>query len=196
MEIANNKLTDYIEVIDDVLPEDTNLKFYKFLQHEDHRFEKAKVQEAQGVPDRVKEDARNSSIWWPRQINCSMSECHWTSLLGDTSKKLYFNYCKKKSLQQNFNISEISFLKYERGGHYNTFHVDQGKINRSLSLVFWVNSNFEGGDFKFKNPANNVEINIEKKANRAIVFPSNFLFPHKVLPVKKGVRYSVVSWAQ
>jgi|TARA_R110000744_G_scaffold262488_1_gene377087 predicted 2-oxoglutarate/Fe(II)-dependent dioxygenase YbiX len=196
MEIVNNKLTDYIEVFDNVLPDETNLKFYKFLKYEDHRFEKAKVQEADGVPDQVRKDKRNSSLWWPRQINCSMSECHWTSLLGNASKKLYFNYLKKMSLPLDFNMSELSFLKYEEGGHYNTFHVDQGKVNRSLSLVFWVNSNFEGGDFKFKNPSNDVEIEIEKKANRAIVFPSNFLFPHKVLPVEKGVRYSVVSWAQ
>ena len=117
-------------------------------------------------------------------------------MVAETNKLFNFNYLKKMSLPLDFNMSELSFLKYEEGGHYNTFHVDQGKVNRSLSLVFWVNSNFEGGDFKFKNPSNDVEIEIEKKANRAIVFPSNFLFPHKVLPVEKGVRYSVVSWAQ
>ena len=63
MEIVNNKLTDYIEVFDNVLPDETNLKFYKFLKYEDHRFEKAKVQEADGVPDQVREDKRNSSLW-------------------------------------------------------------------------------------------------------------------------------------
>jgi len=196
MEIVNNKLTDYIQVFDEVLPEEINIKFYKFLKHEDHRFEKARVQSVEGKPDKVKEDKRNSSIWWPRQINCSMSECHWTSFFGNACKKLYSNYLEKMSSTHIVNMTELSFLKYEEGNHYNVFHVDQGKCNRSLSIVFWVNSDFEGGDFKFKNPSNDVEIVIEKKANRAIIFPSNFLFPHKVLPVEKGVRYSVVSWAR
>ena len=31
--------------------------------------------------------------------------------------------------------------------------------------------------------------------NRLIIWPSNFLFPHSVLPVTKGLRYSVVAWA-
>ena len=28
-----------------------------------------------------------------------------------------------------------------------------------------------------------------------LIFPSNFLYPHRVDPVTKGVRYSYVSWA-
>ena len=27
-----------------------------------------------------------------------------------------------------------------------------------------------------------------------IVFPSNFMYPHKVEPVTKGTRYSYISW--
>lgn len=39
------------------------------------------------------------------------------------------------------------------------------------------------------------EYKIEVKPNRMIVWPSNFMFPHRVAPVTKGVRFSVVSWA-
>jgi predicted 2-oxoglutarate/Fe(II)-dependent dioxygenase YbiX len=27
-----------------------------------------------------------------------------------------------------------------------------------------------------------------------LIWPSNFLYPHKVNPVKKGIRYSMVCW--
>jgi predicted 2-oxoglutarate/Fe(II)-dependent dioxygenase YbiX len=35
---------------------------------------------------------------------------------------------------------------------------------------------------------------IELKAGSIMIFPSNFLYPHKVVEVTKGVRYSYVSW--
>ena len=35
-----------------------------------------------------------------------------------------------------------------------------------------------------------------KKLNQGdvLIFPSNFLYPHKVNSIKKGTRYSFVSW--
>jgi predicted 2-oxoglutarate/Fe(II)-dependent dioxygenase YbiX len=35
---------------------------------------------------------------------------------------------------------------------------------------------------------------IEFKTGDLIIFPSIFLYPHKVLPVTKGTRYSYISW--
>jgi len=32
------------------------------------------------------------------------------------------------------------------------------------------------------------------KIGEMIIFPSNFLFPHEIKPIKKGTRYSFVSW--
>ena len=32
------------------------------------------------------------------------------------------------------------------------------------------------------------------KAGEVIIFPSNFLYPHKVNPVSKGTRYTFISW--
>jgi len=36
---------------------------------------------------------------------------------------------------------------------------------------------------------------IKMNTGDVVIFPSNFLYPHKVNPVTKGVRYSCVSWA-
>ena len=35
---------------------------------------------------------------------------------------------------------------------------------------------------------------LDFKKGDVLIFPSNFLFPHEVKPVKKGTRYSAISW--
>ena len=35
---------------------------------------------------------------------------------------------------------------------------------------------------------------IKLNAGDLVIFPSNFLYPHKISPVTDGVRYSYVSW--
>jgi len=58
-----------------------------------------------------------------------------------------------------------------------------------LSIVGVLNVNYEGGEFIM---FDNYEIKF--KAGDLIIFPSVFLYPHLVKPVKKGTRYSFVSW--
>ena len=65
---------------------------------------------------------------------------------------------------------------------------------RTLSGIFLLNNDYEGGELSFRNLDKTGEENIPVEPNRMIVWPSNFLFPHTVKPVKKGTRYSVVAW--
>ena len=58
-----------------------------------------------------------------------------------------------------------------------------------LSVLGSLNNDYEGGEFIMFN-----EYDIKLKAGQIMVFPSNFIYPHKVLPVKSGVRYTFVSW--
>ena len=59
-----------------------------------------------------------------------------------------------------------------------------------LSIVGVLNDDYDGGEFIMFN-----DYEIKFKAGDIIIFPSVFLYPHLVKPVKKGVRYSFVSWA-
>ena len=99
--------------------------------------------------------------------------------------------------------------RYKKGGFYN-FHQDGNGDNlstfdipgneflhghvRKLSMSVMLNDNFEGGAFEFASYAKeNCEINpIEATAGSVIVFPSSM--EHRVAPVTKGTRYSVVCW--
>lgn len=59
-----------------------------------------------------------------------------------------------------------------------------------LSIVTVFNDDYEGGDFIF-----NKEDKVELNAGDILIFPSVFLFAHKVDTVTKGVRLSAVQWA-
>ena len=58
-----------------------------------------------------------------------------------------------------------------------------------LSLIGILSNDYEGGELTFFE-----DKKIDTKKGDLLVFPSNFLYPHKVAPVTKGVRYSYVSW--
>lgn len=61
----------------------------------------------------------------------------------------------------------------------------------TLSIVGLLNEDFEGGDFMmfFEN-----EDRIDLRKGDIMIFPSIFLYPHRVDSVRSGVRYSFVSW--
>jgi len=101
--------------------------------------------------------------------------------------------------------SEIpQILSYGAGGHYLP-HVDgesiwvtptQEKIwkkstDRDLSIVLFLNDEFEGGDFIFPE----LKVRVRPEPGMMVCFPSNHHYLHGVEPVTKGKRYSIVTWA-
>lgn len=58
-----------------------------------------------------------------------------------------------------------------------------------LSVLGILNDTYKGGEFiMFQDEE------IKFKTGDLLIFPSNFLYPHRVEPVTKGVRYSFISW--
>lgn len=81
-------------------------------------------------------------------------------------------------------------LKYETGGFFNE-HVDAHALEtRVVSCSFSLNDDFDGGEFAFFGQ----KVKYKAPKGAALLFPSSFLYPHAVLPVTKGTRYSVVTW--
>lgn len=79
-------------------------------------------------------------------------------------------------------------------GHY-TWHVDSGfstKVSRKLSVVVQLSdpSEYEGGDLEIMTGVD--PIKVDKKKGLVTVFPSYVL--HRVTPVTKGIRKSLVVW--
>ena len=58
-----------------------------------------------------------------------------------------------------------------------------------ISMIALINDNFNGGEFVMFDTET-----YKLKKGEVIIFPSVFLFPHKVNPVTNGERISMVSW--
>lgn len=81
-------------------------------------------------------------------------------------------------------------LRYETGQFY-TVHTDSFKAYpRLVSCSFALNDNYEGGEFAFFDR----KVKIKAPKGAALMFPSNFMYPHEIMPVTNGTRYSVVTW--
>lgn len=86
--------------------------------------------------------------------------------------------------------SGYELLKYYKNCFY-LQHVDSFKARpRSVSCSFILNDDFEGGEFAFFDR----EIKYKLQKGDAIMFPSNFMYPHEIMPVTKGTRYSIITW--
>ena len=107
----------------------------------------------------------------------------YVSLALDKYKQT-FNYCNSTA------DTGYSLLRYKKSGKYGE-HIDHFEEQpRELSCSFILNDDFDGGEFSFFNQ----EKIINPLKGSAIMFPSNFMFPHEVLPVTKGIRYSMITW--
>ena len=104
----------------------------------------------------------------------------------------------------------MQITRYKKGGFY-CFHKD-GKSDhlsaydqpdnefmhghvRKLSMTVLLNDNYEGGEFQFAT-YNQEKCTIDtpefNKTGMIVVFPSDM--EHRVAPVTKGIRYSLVVW--
>jgi len=111
-------------------------------------------------------------------------------------ERLYPYYKAKFPLMKSNKINQIDLLKYPTGGKYE-IHTDHFTIHpRHLSIILNLNDEYEGGDFIFTDQKHKEVKRLKLGKGSIVFFPSNFMFPHKVEPITKGKRYSIVSWLQ
>jgi len=86
--------------------------------------------------------------------------------------------------------SGYELLRYKERQFY-TQHTDSFKARpRAVSCSFILNDDYEGGEFAFFDR----ELKYKLKKGSCIMFPSNFMYPHEIMPVTSGTRYSIVTW--
>ena len=98
------------------------------------------------------------------------------------------SYWKKDSLlDKKFNYQSVEYqlVEYVKDCHY-TWHNDDS-LRRIETNIILLNDNFEGGEFELKDYGS-IELNIGDCLN----FKSTL--DHRVKPVTKGIRYSLVTW--
>jgi PKHD-type hydroxylase len=140
------------------------------------------------------------------------SEVHWT-----TEQWLYdliWPYMEEANEVSGWKLAVMSaevlqVTRYKKGEYYN-WHKDgpsdslsaydnpansfiDGKV-RKISFSLILNDDFEGGDFEFCSyeAGESMITPIKAKRGDMIFFPSGM--EHRVRPVTKGTRYSLVGW--
>ena len=96
-----------------------------------------------------------------------------------------------------FNVThsnQTEYLKYDINGHYHahvdTFMSPNQSDCRKLTVLLFLNDDFEGGKLFLQN--GHEKIYPTQNAGTCLVFPSFML--HGVEPVTKGIRRSIVTW--
>jgi len=66
--------------------------------------------------------------------------------------------------------------------------IDTEYSHAQLTIIIMLNDDYEGGEFVIGDKV------FEGESGAAIVFPSGFMYPHKVNTVRNGERWSCAAW--
>ena len=180
-------IEDYIKVFENIVPEELCDKIISEYENS-HDWCDAIIENG------VEKNIRNCKIISISSTNIISKN---QNLRKEIDDELY-SVVSKIFVELNKEYSEISIstdsgyelLKYEKGGFY-AQHTDNCiEIPRTISCSLCLNDDYDGGEFAFFDR----KLKHKIKKGSAIVFPSNFMYPHEILPVTKGTRYSIITW--
>ena len=151
-----------------------------------------------GEGTKQEKDIRRSQIRWidPRTEDTAKLTNLCTNLFVDINRE-HFGL----DIERIFNIQYTEYLAANRGFYHK--HIDslvgRGEMyDRKLSMTIQLSDSdeYEGGDFEFDNDiiSDPFDKNIIREKGRVLIFPS--FMPHKVNPVIKGIRKSLVTWIE
>jgi len=194
-----------------VIKLNTNKKSFQNAEHNYWVFENALSEETcQRIislgKDKWKEAVIAHNVVSEASVNTKIrrTDVAWSN--DDWLFNLCWDYANTANVNSNWNFiidacEPMQITKYEKDGHYD-FHQDgngftkhfkptnkflHGKA-RKLSMTIVLSEDYEGGEFQFYDD----ERLIKEKTGTVIVFPSYMV--HRVKPVTKGTRYSLVAW--
>jgi predicted 2-oxoglutarate/Fe(II)-dependent dioxygenase YbiX len=135
-----------------------------------------------------------------KELDTGYSQAPTKDLIMEKIWEAYFNYTQELKFSW-FNgwqgYTEVRFNRYketrmmaEHCDHIHSLFDGQRKGIPTMSALGLLNDDYEGGELVFFG-----DTVLPFKVGEIIVFPSCFLFPHRIEPVTKGTRYSFVSWA-
>lgn len=99
------------------------------------------------------------------------------------------DYCKRFNIYNLRYWEAFNFIKYEPGHHFMEHHDHGFSYNCTVSLVAYINDDFEGGELFFRLQG----ITYIPRAGDVVLFPSNYMYPHQAKVVHSGTKYSLVT---
>ena len=176
-------VTDYIKnydsvvlenICDDVLNEQFSYEASAYSTHDSGKV--------------IKTDRVTSEDFWIRKDHKFYQSLHKS--YGESIKR-YREEFPDFTVQH---LTDFRVSKYNTGGfmsnHVDLIHHSHGQQwgYPQVTVLLFMNDDYQGGEIiiagrKFK-----------PNKGSCIVFPSNFAYPHEVLEVIKGTRYSITCW--
>jgi predicted 2-oxoglutarate/Fe(II)-dependent dioxygenase YbiX len=183
-----NQLTDYIQVFENIVPNELCDAILSEFSNEEE-WVKTVVGNGQ-----VRENIRSAEtivVSYPHVIEKNIVVRKQLDLdVFNVAAKAIDLYNKKFPLARIEEDSGYELLRYKEGQFY-IQHTDSFKDRpRAVSCSFALNDDYEGGEWAFFD--RDKVIKVPKGA--AVLFPSNFMYPHEIMPVTKGTRYSIITW--
>ena len=106
----------------------------------------------------------------------------YTSTIDPIQVKYLSKFTKGKIMY------DLKIARYNVGDKFD-WHCDElsrGSLERVTSSITYLNDDFEGGETEF------IDRVIKPKKNHTLIFPSNWAFLHRGLPVTKGIKHIMV----
>lgn len=99
------------------------------------------------------------------------------------------DYCQKFNIHNLRYWEAFNYIRYGEGQHFQEHHDHGFSYNCTVSLVTYLNDDYEGGEIYFRLQG----LDYKPKAGDTVLFPSNFMYPHTAKVVTKGIKYSLVT---
>ena len=179
---------DYIVVFENIIDHDTCDAVINEFSNEE---EWAKTVVGHGVVNDKIRSAETIGISYPHVIEKNLAIRQKIDKgIFNSAELAIRKYNEKFPLAKIEEDSGYELLRYKEGQFY-TQHTDSFKARpRAVSCSFALNDNYEGGEWGFFDR----KVVIKAPKGSAVLFPSNFMYPHEIMPVTKGTRYSLITW--
>lgn len=142
----------------------------------------------------VNNEFRKSKIRWIKPDNPDFYQVfssYWSFVLGVNKEWFGLNINSLPYLQ--FTEYDESY-KGEYKSHQDVFWINSSNSHRKISTIIQLSddSTYAGGNLVLENCSENPPYDKVRKQGTILAFPS-FIY-HKLTPVTKGKRYSLVGW--
>ena len=189
------ELKNFIKIYDDTVPIKLISSFLKYINI--NTFENAGIVGFKETST-VNKEVRNTETFSLYSLN-TLSCIHWANFfrhLVSNNFRRYANDVKSFANVGADKILNLDVLKYETGGFYIPHTDHHEKYPRTISVIYFLNNDYKGGELCFHNPDQKGEkiLTVTPKPGRIVLWPSNFLYPHSVSKVTEGRRFVLVSW--
>jgi predicted 2-oxoglutarate/Fe(II)-dependent dioxygenase YbiX len=146
----------------------------------------------------IKENNQGNDI---NIVNKKLRDCS-ISVIKETEKFLYPSIVNPLMSCINdyiisYGISPLDLLpdqwqmlRYKNDQQFISHFDDSAKYPRTVSITFYMNDDYTGGEVEFKN----FNFIFKPEKGDVLIFPSNYIYNHEVIPVETGTRYAIVNW--